>query len=99
MKDPSTRITCRELQDKFNRNEGGYPARIHELVRRCVYDEPASPKSRQPPGTRSKIYQYFDGSNPVMYLHCFELPSGQLGGSGRMDPKRPLINGVYYFCS
>jgi hypothetical protein len=98
MKFPATRIPCRELQDKFNCNEGEYPARIDELACVCIYDEPASPKSGQPPGTRSKIYKYFDGFNSVMHLHCFELPSGQLGGSRQMDPKRLLINGVYYFC-
>lgn len=64
----------------------------------CTYDQPASPKSHQVPGTRSKIYKYFDGYDPVMVLHCFERPDGTLGGSGKMDPKRLLVNGVVYFC-
>src|ERR1700689_2172959 len=52
----SVRITCRQLQDKFNNNEGGYPAQIDSLSSVCIYDQPASLKSRQTPGTRSKVY-------------------------------------------
>lgn len=73
------RITCQELQDKFNNNEGGYPAKINTLTSALIYDQPASPKSHQPPGT-------------------MRLPSGKLGASGKMDPKRLLVEGVYYYC-
>lgn len=92
------KVPCPELQDKFNRNEGGYPARITELRRECIYDKPAHPKSHQPLGTRSKLYKYFNGSSAVMYLHCFELPMGGLGASRKMDPKRLLIGHTYYYC-
>ena len=95
---PSVRITCLELQSKFNSNEGGYPSKVHSLHRQCTYDKPASPKSGQKPGTRSKLYKYWDGSTPVMLLHCFIEPSGELGASKKMDPKRLLVNGIYYFC-
>jgi hypothetical protein len=44
------------------------------------------------------LYKYFDGDMPVMYLHCFIEPWGKLGASGKMDPKRLLIDGVYYYC-
>jgi hypothetical protein len=96
---PAIRIPSYELQGKFNRNEGGYPARVNELASVCVHDELAHSRSGQPPGTRSKVYKYFekDGST-VMVLHCFELPSGKLGASGKMDPKRLLVEGVIYFC-
>jgi hypothetical protein len=95
---PSVRVTQHELRNKFNTNEGGYPARINSLPCVCIYDEPAHPKSRQTPGTRSKVYKYFDGLNAVMWLHCFECPDGSLGGSGKMDPKRMLVAGVEYYC-
>ena len=95
---PSIRIPGHELQRKFNANEGGYPAQIDTLGCTCIYDELASPKSKQPPGTRSKLYKYFDGNQSVMLLHCFELPSGKLGASGKMDPKRLLVNGTFYYC-
>lgn len=86
------------MQNKFNNNEGGYPERIHELACECIYDEAAHAKSGQPPGTRSKMYKYFDEGKPVMLLHCFQLPSGELGASGKMDPKRLLVDGIYYYC-
>ena len=93
-----SRVSDRELQNKFNNNEGGYPARINELRRQCIYDKPAHPSSNQPPGIRSKLYKYFDGQEAVMYLHCFELPSGELGASKRMDPKRLLVGDTFYYC-
>jgi hypothetical protein len=93
------RVPCEELQDKFNKNEGGYPRRIAELRAECVYDRPAHPKSGQPPGTRSKVYKYFDGDNAVMCVQFFVLPSGELGASGRMDPKRLLVGDTSYYCS
>jgi hypothetical protein len=79
-------------------NEGGYPGKIDLLIRVCIYNEPAHPQSRQLSGTRSKVYKYFDGNLPVMVLHCFERPDGTLGGSGKMDPKRLYVDGVYYYC-
>jgi hypothetical protein len=97
-KPPAVRITSQELQGKFNRNEGGYPARIDQLESICIHDKPASSKSGQPPGTRSQMRKYFDDGIPVMYLHCFVLPSGKLGASGKMDPKRLLVDGIFYFC-
>src|SRR5580698_2679369 len=96
---PSIRITCRELQIKFNNNDGGYPEMKDSLGCVCIHDQLASPRSGQPPGTRSQVFKYFDGGRPVMWLHCFVLPSGRLGASGRMDPKRLLVDGVYYYCS
>lgn len=44
------------------------------------------------------LYKYFDGAKPVMWLHSFIRPDGKLGASGKMDPKRLLVNGVYFFC-
>jgi hypothetical protein len=95
---PPVWVTAKELQDKFNRNEGGYPAKIHFLRRELIYNRPASAKSRQKHGTMSRLYKYFDGNKPAMWLHCFVEPSGDLGASKKMDPKRLLIGGTYYYC-
>lgn len=46
----------------------------------------------------SVLYKYWDGNLAVMYLHCFVEPTGELGASGKMDPKRLLVNGLSYFC-
>jgi hypothetical protein len=94
----SVKVTRAELQFKFNTNAGGYPARINALRCECIYDEPASAKSHQPAGTRSRVNKYWDGAIAVMYLHCFVLPTGELGASGKMDAKRLLVDGVYYYC-
>jgi hypothetical protein len=94
---PVIRISQRELQDKFNANEGGYPQRMNELRKVCSYDQPASPRSRQPHGTRSRIDKFYDGETLVMVVHYFRKPDGTLGAWGRYDPKKLLVDGVLYW--
>jgi len=48
---------------------------------------PASPESRQPPGTITQMVSYFEKGEEVVRLHQFVLPDGSLGGSGLPDPK------------
>jgi hypothetical protein len=96
MKTLKIRISEREIQDKFNRNEGGYPLRIWMLPNECVYDEPANPRSNQPPGTRSKVYKFRERGTTVMVIHFFELPDGSIGGSGKYDPQQMLIGDTIY---
>jgi hypothetical protein len=91
------RIPEKDLQDKFNRNEGGFPSEIATLRRRNIYDELASPKSRQVPGTRSIVDQYYNDKQRVMTLHYFQKPDGTLGGSRKMDPKELLVGDTMYF--
>ena len=91
------RITEPELQYKFNCNEGGYPSKIDSLRKENTYYELARPQSGQPVGTMSVVDKYWDGELPVMVLHWFELPSGHLGASGLLDPKRLLVLRVSYF--
>jgi hypothetical protein len=94
---PVRMVSQRELQDKFNANEGGYPQRMNELRKVCSYDELAHPKSRQIRGTRSKVDKFYDGNTLVLVVHYFRKPDGTLGGSGRYDPKKLLVNGVLYW--
>jgi len=99
-KAPRIRISENELRGKFNGNEGGYPARRASLKVRRVYDEPASPRSNQEPGTRSIVDSYYDDDDQkVMTLHYFLRPDGTLGGSGRPDPKELLVDGIMYYKS
>jgi len=88
-----------ELQIKFNCNEGGYPARIGLLRQVKTYDEPARSASGQKASTRSVIFKDYDGPNVAMVLHCFIEPSGRLGASGKLDPKRLLVLRVHYYCA
>jgi hypothetical protein len=81
---PRTRISERDLRDKFNNNEGGYPSKIATLLKRTVYNELASPKSLQVPETRSIVDRYYNQAGQlVMTLHYFLKPDGTLGGSGK----------------
>jgi hypothetical protein len=98
VKPATVRISPKELQDKFNNNEGGYPARLEELAFILSHDKPAHPSSGQPLGTRSQVRKYKDKQQTVMVLHCFKLPSGGLGASGKMDPKGLLVGDTFFFC-
>jgi hypothetical protein len=94
---PKTRISEYELRGKFQRNEGGYNNRWNELETICTYDESASPKSRQHPGTRSKVLKFREDGNTVMTRHFFLRPDGLLGASGKFDPKSLVINGSVFY--
>ena len=74
---PIIRISQRELQDKFNRNDGGYPEQMNDLCKVCSYDEPAHPNSGQVPHTRSQIDKFFDGGTLVLGVHYFKRPDGK----------------------
>jgi hypothetical protein len=93
------RITEREIQRKFNQNEGGYPAQIANLRRVCIYNQLAHQNSKQEPGTRSILDMYYDkeSGQKVMTLHYFLKPDGTFGGSGKYDPKELLIGSTMYF--
>ena len=97
MRIPTVRITERELQNKFNADEGGYPSRMNELRKVNTYDELANPRSGQPRGTRSKIDKYYDQDQLVIVVHYFSRPDGSLGGCGKYDPKKLLVDGVLYY--
>ena len=47
----------------------------------------------------SVVYKYWDGRIPVRVLHWFELPSGEVGGSGKKNPKRLFVFWVSYYSS
>ena len=60
------RVSERELQNKFNNNEGGYNTRMDTLSIECVYDRPASLQSGQAAGTTSKIFKFKENGQTVM---------------------------------
>jgi hypothetical protein len=92
-----SRISEWELRRKFASDEGQYSAWWDELEIACTYDEPASPKSRQDIGTRSRVLKFSERGLTVMVLHAFVRPNGSLGASGKFDPKRLLVNGIVYY--
>ena len=88
-----------ELRKLFN--DGGYAHRVKagEFTTKVIRQAPPGPKIRakEPPGTMSQIIAYIDaGGKVIAIVHQYLRPDGGLGGSGRPDPKRLLLNGVLY---
>jgi hypothetical protein len=57
---------------------------------------PTRIEAKEPLGTRSQEFSYFDGNMEVVRGHQYLRPNGQLGGSGRPDPKRIFEGGIWY---
>jgi len=53
-----------------------------------------------PPGTQSQMVWYFEPETMrrVALVHQYLLPDGTVGGSGRPDPKRIIIEGIVLYC-
>lgn len=92
------RIPIAQLRAMFN--EGGYWTKVQggELQQRVVAENhPTSPRAPVPYCTRSQYIAYLDASGQeVARVHQYLLPDGNLGASGRPDPKQVMQNGVLY---
>ena len=58
-----------------------------ELVEVVISSCPASPHSNQPDGTLSELVEYQENGERVAIVHRFVTKDGEIGGSGRPDPK------------
>jgi hypothetical protein len=87
-----------ELRCRFNRQRFFERWQAGEF--RVEYGDaaPASPNAGQPPNTISQIAYYYDRATneEVAKVHFYLLESGEIGASGRHDPKRVLIDGILY---
>ena len=87
-----------ELRCRFNR--AGYFERAIAEEFRIEYGEsgPASQASGQPPNTISQMAYYYDKTTneEMAKVHFFLLETGQVGASGRHDPKRLFVDGGRY---
>jgi hypothetical protein len=54
-------------------------------------------KTDLPDGTYSQTVEYFEGDLKLAVAHRYVLPSGQIGGSGRLDPKKMVCRGVIFY--
>ena len=80
-------------------NESGVWERVQsgELVAVVLESRNAPALSGQPSGTLSQSISYRDpDGNEIARVHQYLMPNGDLGGSGRPDPKRLFHNGVLY---
>ncbi len=95
---PARRTTPEEVRRLFN--DGGYYEKLQrgELFAVLESSRPASAEAGQPAGTTSEIHVYFDLEMlRVAVVHQYVLPDGSLGGSGRPDPKRLLLDNEILF--
>lgn len=58
-----------------------------ELDELVLMSGEAAAKSGQPRRTRSELVGYYDAGPRIAVAHRFVTPDGEVGGSGRPDPK------------
>jgi len=92
-------VTEAEIRARFN--AGLYYERVlaGELVAFALRpDHPARDGANQPPGTVSRQLAYYDRAlRRVAVVHEYRLPDGTVGGSGRPDPKRLILDDEILF--
>ena len=79
-------------------NSGRFYERVlsGELSALVVYRRLPSPLSNQPPGTMSEEVEYYSATEVVARVHQFALADGNIGSSGRPDPKVLVWEGTLY---
>jgi hypothetical protein len=67
-----------------------------ELHERVIKRKAAGPGSKQPAGTMTEMVRFIDPitNAEVAEIHRFRLPTGELGASGKEDPKYIVVDGV-----
>ena len=96
---PVRRVEPSEIRERFN--ESGLFERIirGELKSALMVDRPVQPEVGLPEGTRSQMVWYLglDGQELAL-VHQYLLPDGTIGGSGRPDPKRMILDDEIIHC-
>ena len=87
-----------ELRCRFNRHRLFERWQNGEFRTEFGEPSPAHPNSGQPPNTISQMVYYYDRATDeeVAKVHLFLLENGEIGASGRHDPKRVFIDGILY---
>ena len=95
---PLLRILEDEMRRRFN--NGNYLARLHkgELTAALLRDRhPSLPAADEPFCTCSQMVSYRDlNGNEIARVHQYLRQDGQIGASGRPDPKRLYEDGILY---
>ena len=88
-----------EIRERFNESGLFERAIRGELISVVKSDKLVRGNSGLPAGTRSQVIWYFgrDGQELAL-VHQYLLPDGTLGGSGRPDPKRMILDNEVIFC-
>lgn len=86
------------MREKFNKWRIFDRLESGELTEDVESNEPAHPRYRQVPGTKSQMVGIYDRRGfRVALIHQFLKPDGTLGGSGQKDPKAIFENGTKYY--
>jgi hypothetical protein len=97
MNGPRVKVDANTLRRWFNEADMAGKAQRGELRQRLRVDEVRPTLSKdEPPGTRCQLVEYFDGEERIAIVFQYLRPNGELGGSGRPDPKLIVKDGVEY---
>jgi len=96
---PERRVEPNEISERFN--ESGLFERVlrGELETVLEDDRFVRDEVGLPQGARSQMVWYLgpDGQKLVL-VHQYLLPDGSIGGSGRPDPKRMILDDEVIYC-
>lgn len=99
MRRPTRKVSAAELRRLFNEGRYHERAQANQLLISVESEREARDSAGQPPGTLSQMVWYFDPStlDRVALVHQYRRPDGSIGGSGRPDPKRLLLQDEILF--
>jgi hypothetical protein len=88
-------VTKSEIRKAFNDGQFWERAQSGNLIAHTLKSNHLKqPRDKGPFCTRSEIVIYYTSDRtPVAWVHQYLRPNGTLGGSGRPDPKRLVIEG------
>lgn len=92
---PTEEVTKTEIRKAFNDEQFWEKAESGELIPCTLKSKHLKrPRAKGPLCTRSEMVIYYTSDRtPVAWVHQYLRPDGTLGGSGRPDPKRLVIEG------
>jgi hypothetical protein len=92
------RIQPAEMQRRFNEGNYWHRARSGELTEVIMENRhPSLTAANEPFCTYSQMVSYRDiAGNEIARVHQYLRPDGNIGASGRPDPKRLFEDGVLY---
>lgn len=96
---PVRRVEPSEIRERFNKLDLLERIIRGELKSILLVDRPVQPEVGLPEGTRSQMVWYLgpDGQELAL-VHQYLLPDGTIGGSGRPDPKRLILDDEIIYC-
>ena len=96
---PVRRVEPDEIREIFNESGLFERADRGELESLLMVDRLVQPEVGLLEGTRSQMVWYLSPEGQKLALvHQYLLPDGTIGGSGRPDPKRMILDDEVIYC-